>query len=443
MPTLVLSSGRLQPDGPGRIGTRLATRSAVRLPTTTAHSPNASPGPSGGTPAPPGGSILAGEDLVSAAAQALLQLADASPVPGGPVVPNEGPGVTPRALSPPALGLAPARPGITFSGFDGGVGHTICNARAPSTRLLYANRWKLFDKWCRDRGLDPIRCPVPAILLFLQDLLDKGRSPSTLKVYLAAISCWHIDVDGATVGRNKMVSLFLRGARRLHPPRRHVVPLWDLDVVLTALRSAPFEPLSEVGLKWLSMKTAFLLAMVSAKRVSELQAFSIKDSCFRWNPDGSGVTLWPDPSFVPKVPSMSPVGPLQLARFDSDSQHLCPVRSLAEYVRETAEMRKSDQLFVCFAGPRVGHALSKQRLSQWVVCVITEAYARCGRPLPAGVRCHSTRGVSTSWAAMTGVPLETICAAASWTSSNTFTRFYRVNVATPHPLDGVLRQRRS
>lgn len=226
-------------------------------------------------------------------------------------------------------------------------------------------------------------------------------------------------------------------------------------MVLTALRLAPFELVSEVSLKSLPMKTAFLLSMVSAKRVIRIDfqiksilaaqhiKAKLKDSCFRWNPDGSGVTLWPDPSFVPKVPSMSPVGPLQLARFDSDSQHLCPVRSLAEYVRETAEMRKSDQLFVCFAGPRVGHALSKQRLSQWVVCVITEAYARCGRPLPAGVRCHSTRGVSTSWAAMTGVPLETICAAASWTSSNTFTRFYRVNVATPHPLDGVLRQRRS
>ena len=85
-----------------------------------------------------------------------------------------------------------------------------------------------------------------------------------------------------------------------------------------------------------------------------------------------------------------------------------------------------------------GCALSKQRLSHWVVDVITHAYKGGGHPLPSGVRCHSTRAVSTSWAALRGVPLEDICDAASWTSPCTFSRFYRVNVATPHPLAVVL-----
>ncbi|CAG5911085.1 unnamed protein product [Menidia menidia] len=65
------------------------------------------------------------------------------------------------------------------------------------------------------------------------------------------------------------------------------------------------------------------------------------------------------------------------------------------------------------------------------------------RPLPAGVKCHSTRGMSTSFAAMTGVPLDVICRAASWKSPSTFTRFYRVNVAAPHPLQGILEQHAS
>ena len=43
-------------------------------------------------------------------------------------------------------------------------------------------------------------------------------------------------------------------------------------------------------LKWVSAKTAFLLAITSAKRVVELHALSVSDSCLRWNSDGSGVT---------------------------------------------------------------------------------------------------------------------------------------------------------
>lgn len=443
LPSLVLSGRQHQSAGPGCAGARLAEGPTLRFSSVPADRPHTPESPSRGAQTPPGGPLLAGEDVVSDAAQTLLRLSYASPLQDGPFVPDGGADITSQSRSPSALGLAATGPRSDFSEFGGEVGHTMRNARAPSTQLLYNNRWKLFERWCRDRGQDPVQCPVASVLSFLQGLLNRGRSPSTLKVYVAAISCRHIEVDGGTVGSNKYISLFLKGARRLHPPRRPVVPPWDLTMVLEALKSPPFEPLAEVGMKWRSMKTAFLLAMVSAKRVGELRALSVHESCCRWNPDRSGVTLWPDASFVPKVASWATsVQPLQLARFEAGDacQHLCPVRALDVYMRSTATMRKTNQLFVCYAGPRKGQALSKQRLAHWVVGTITQAYSTRGQSLPVGVRCHSTRGITTSWAAMTGVPLEVICAAASWTTPNTFARFYRVNVAASHPLEGVLRQ---
>ena len=324
------------------------------------------------------------------------------------------------------------------------VRRTLLNARAPSTRMLYDNRWGLFSRWCADHGVDPASCPVSAVLEFLQSLLDRGRTPSTLKVYVAAISCRHSNVDGVAVGSHRLVSLFLRGARRLHPPTIPRAPAWDLPLVLSALCRPPFEPLPQAALRWVSLKTVFLLAIASAKRVSELHALSVCASCLRWHPDGSGVTLWPNAAFLPKVLSRFHCNtPLVLAAFDPQggecqSELLCPVRSLRAYVSATREIRRSDQLFVCYGGPRLGCALSKQRLSHWVVDAIVHAYRAAGSPLPAPVRCHSTRSVSTSWAALKGVSLEAICAAASWASPSTFTRFYRVNVASPHPLDAVL-----
>ena len=290
-----------------------------------------------------------------------------------------------------------------------------------------------------------MHCSVPIILDFLEYLLDKGLTPSTLKVYMAAISCYHVRVDNSTVGSHYLVSQFFKGAQRDRPQRAPRSPSWDLNVVLSALCGPPFEPMAQAELKWLSYKTAFLLAITSAKRVSELHALSTSDTCLRWNPDGSGVTLWPNTAFLPKVLATAHLNqPIRLAQFNpppgeqTDQLKLCPVRALRSYLGATTRIRRSEQLFLCHGGANKGHALSKQRLSHWVVDTITQAYHISNRPRPPGVHCHETRSVSTSWAALRGVPLEEICAAASWTSASTFSRFYRVNVATPHPLGVVL-----
>ena len=286
-------------------------------------------------------------------------------------------------------------------------------------------------------------CSVPLLLRYLQTLLDKGLSASTMKVYVAAISSRHVLVDGRTVGSHPLVSRYLKGVLRLRPPHATRVPSWDLPIVLEALCSPPFEPLEQADIRWLSVKTAFLLAITSAKRVGELHALSVARDCLRWTPDGSGVTMWTNPSFLPKRLSAFHVNqPVRLTAYTSqpgverlrpDVELLCPIRALRQYVDVTSVFRESDSLFLCYGGHRKGCALSKQRLSHWIVDVILQAYKRKGLPVPP-VRCHSTRSVSTSWAALKGVPLTDICAAATWASSCTFARFYRVNVAAPHPV---------
>ncbi|KAK0152737.1 hypothetical protein N1851_005729 [Merluccius polli] len=290
----------------------------------------------------------------------------------------------------------------------------------------------------------PASCPLPVVLAFLQSRLDAGLAASTIKVYVAAISAQHNRVDGVTVGSHTLVTRFLKGAQRLRPPLRNPVPRWDLPLVLGALSRPPFEPLQDLGLDVLSMKTAFLLAIASARRVSELHALSVHGECLIWHPGDTGVTLRPNPSFLSKTFSTAFVNqPLTLAAFSPSSQEmgpgqdgapLCPVRALRRYLQLTAGIRRSDSLFVCHTGPRRGHALSKQRLSRWIVGAIELSYSSGGVPVPPHVRSHSTRGVAASWAALRGVPLSDICAAASWSSPCTFARFYSFNVVPHHPV---------
>ncbi len=158
------------------------------------------------------------------------------------------------------------------------VALTITSARAPSTRRAYTLKWNLFVEWCSSHQEDPRRCSIRAVLSFLQQGLERRLSPSTLKVYVAAISAYHDPVEGTSVGKHNLVVRFLRGARRLNPPKPPSLPSWDLALVLRALITAPFEPLQSVELKFLSMKTLLLTALASIKRVGDLQAFSVDDS---------------------------------------------------------------------------------------------------------------------------------------------------------------------
>ncbi len=137
-------------------------------------------------------------------------------------------------------------------------------------------------------------CTALCTLFFLQSLLDRGRLHSMFKVYTVAVSSQHVKVDNVSVGRHRLVSLFLKGALRLRPPRAPRAPTWDLPLMLDALCLPPFEPLSQAR---------------------------------------PGVTLWPNMTFLPKVLSCFHLNqPIQVAQFNPPPQEaegksslLCPV----------------------------------------------------------------------------------------------------------------------
>ena len=77
--------------------------------------------------------------------------------------------------------------------------------------------------------------------------------------------------------------------------------LWDLLVVLRALTGPPFEPLDTVDIKFVSLKTALLLALTSAKRVGDIQALSVSPSCLQFSIAGDRVVMRPNAAYTPKV----------------------------------------------------------------------------------------------------------------------------------------------
>lgn len=327
---------------------------------------------------------------------------------------------------------------------------TMQGARAASTRSQYDARWQAFEKWCAPRRVVPFQAPTVEVLNFLQELMDRGLTFSTIKVYLAAISACHIGVDGKPVSQHEWVARFMKGARRLLPVRKSLVPPWDLAVVLDALCLPPFEPLESVDLKHLSLKTAMLVALTTAKRVSDIHALSVSPECARFGE--TRVVLKPNPAFIPKN-LLSACNPVELLSFhpppfaseeDRRLHCLCPVRALRAYVDRTRTARRSEQMFVSWDSRAMGKPITKVRLSQWIVETIRLAYTGMGMTPPEGLRAHSTRGMSASWGLCRGTSIQDVCLAANWASPTTFVSFYRLDVAATslaHTVLGVAARR--
>ncbi len=421
MSPLVLSTSS-SPTGAGCHGTDVAEASSVRL------SPGCSAPRSSGESAPGRSSaaisspVLAGPSMVlgSDFPPRWLSLGDSSQE-GSPLTGRMHTGASPPGVME-AVGVAPEGARLIASGL--------------STRKLYALKWKLFTSWCRDRQLDPVNCPVGTVLEFLQARLSAGLTHSTLKVYVAAISAYHASLGGQSVGRHPLVTRFLRGALRLRPPVRSRIPPWDLAVVLDALCRPPFEPIEEITDRHLTLKTVFLLAISSLKRVGDLQALSVAPTHLDFAPGMAKAFLYPRAGYVPKVPSVTPQ-PVVLQAFspppfrEPDQQKLncmCPVRALDAYVHRAAMWRKADQLLVCFGPPKRGRPASKHTLSRWIVDAIHVAYESSELPSPMGVRAHSTSSVAASKAFLAGVPIQDICNAAGWSTPLTFVRFYGLDM---------------
>ena len=205
---------------------------------------------------------------------------------------------------------------------------------------------------------------------------------------------------------------------------------WVLDVVLRALRSPPYEPLSEATFRDLTKKTLFLLSLATAKRVGEVQALSARVAR-----QGGDLSLSYLPGFVAKTESDSNPIPRHfllksLKDFVGDLEQdalLCPVRAMKFYLAATRDL--SPRPAHLFVSPRCRHrAISKNAVSFFLRETISGAGALSsdeGR----GPRAHSIRGVSTSLTFLRNWSTKQVLTAATWRSNSTFAAYYLRDVA--------------
>ncbi|KAM9324764.1 putative RNA polymerase II subunit B1 CTD phosphatase RPAP2 [Gastrophryne carolinensis] len=255
-------------------------------------------------------------------------------------------------------------------GFSASVINTLLSSRKTVTRRIYLKVWKTFNSWKTENSRTSFKMPI--ILDFLQEGVNKGLSVNTLKVQLAALSVF-LDRKLSSIS---IIKRFLLAVKRSRAAPCRVIPQWDLAKVLL-LSSPPFYPNKNLDIKWLTWKVLFLVAITSARRVSDIQALSCRHPFLQVFTDR--IVLKVDPCYLPKVASdfhrsQENVIP-SVAKEDPELKALDVRFLLLQYLNQTKGFRKADSLFITFSGPRKGLRVSKTTLDRWMKDTIKLAYS--------------------------------------------------------------------
>ena len=96
---------------------------------------------------------------------------------------------------------------------------------------------------------------------------------------------------GNRIGSSPVLSELIRSFELQRPVQRSLTPKLDLSWVLVCLQKAPYEPLHKASKLHVTIKTAFLLALATAKRCSELHALAVDANHLRFNQSDGSVSL--------------------------------------------------------------------------------------------------------------------------------------------------------
>ena len=327
--------------------------------------------------------------------------------------------------------------GLKDKGYHANVVKQLGTTVASSTNKVHSHRWKTFVRYCNDNAIsDPMRIKDTQFSAFLAWIRLSYRSEvsssGTVAGFRAAISS---TIKLAT-GRNPSESTVIAGLIRSYNredmvPRNTPVP-WSLSIVMNALREHPYEPLSEITLHCLTLKTVFLLALASPRRRGEIHAISYKD--FSWTTDKCTFTLPVLPTFLSKTQlarghALEPIVLKSLSHLvgsDIEENRLCPVRCLRLYMIKTQAPRQEHNHKILFI-PTNNRTkdINSGTISRWIKDLIISTHAQAnGMNLKlSGVKAHQVRAVASSTTFYKS-SLARVLQNGSWLGPNTFIEFY-------------------
>ena len=173
-------------------------------------------------------------------------------------------------------------------GFSEAVAQRLAISQRQSSVVVYESEWKVFGEWCHVKQINPVKATVQQLADFLIFLFEEKKlAISSIQGYRSCISKVFL-ARGIDISHDRDLNMLVRNFAIERPVQHREAPRWDLMVVLRLLMKPPFEPMNMASLADMTRKLAFLLTLASAKRNSEVWAFSAD---VRFGQDYNAATL--------------------------------------------------------------------------------------------------------------------------------------------------------
>lgn len=307
----------------------------------------------------------------------------------------------------------------TKEGFSEAAASYAGKCVKESSQNVYAGKWRVYEDWCAGRQMDPLSISAPQLIDFLIYLFEERKlSVTSIKGYRSAIT--HVLGRNFPTDSTDMMSEVLRGMSLVsHVPAKSRIPKWDLTVVLNHLSKQPS------GLRSLSLKCVFLLALSSGRRISEIHALQRKV----YEVDKDGVSLQADNAFLAKTqkPGSKPIEvEVKCNPLNSD---LCPMTTLLQYINDTNDIAndlKSEKLFFSYVKPH--NPVSKSSVARWVATAIRDAYKELNDVPKANA--HEVRAIASSMFIGPEDDVKDILDSGLWSSKWSYLGFYKRLIPT-------------
>jgi integrase len=258
------------------------------------------------------------------------------------------------------------------------------HATAESTERAYASAWRSFGAFTATLGRSHLPADPQTVADYVAALALRGRTPATIRAYLAAIAVYHRAAGHESPVSHGVVRAVMQGVRRtlgVAPKKKDALVREQLLDVVAAI--------PEDDLRGLRDRAMLLLGWAGALRRSEIGALDVEDVTFA--PEGAIVDLRRS-----KTDQIGSGARIPIPR--ASTPEVCPVRALTAWLA-AANISDGPLFRAIDRHGRVG-----ARLSGRAVASIVQARAPGtnigGHSLRSGFATSAARGGHTEAAIM-------------------------------------------
>ena len=295
-------------------------------------------------------------------------------------------------------------------GLSENASNIIQQSWRPGTTKQYQSYLLRWESHCPEKKINSLAGTVIDGINFLSELYQEGLSYSSINTARSAPPAV-ISISGnVNFGNNAMVTRFMRGVFCSRPSLPRYKEIWDVSLVLNYIKK--WQPLADIDLKTLTLKTVTLMALTSGQRCQTLHALDIDHMTV-----APGYCSFEITQLLKTSKPNNHFGQLKLITYAPD-ENLRVVTCLKEYLKRTEPLRSGcKSLLVSYVKPH--YKVSTNTISRW----LKEVLKLSGIDTSI-FTAHSFRFAASSAAKSSNVPIDKIMATAGWKSSETFRKFY-------------------